>query len=516
MHRLLRRQLKRHLGLDNDIPPDLDSLIQAVDAAYCEFENDRAMLERSIELTSQELLQVNAQLRAIIPDSFLRLDLSGIILDYKIGSTAHDYIPDADPVGKPIQTYLPESVIHQFQAAMWQVRATRQALEIEHDLLRNGEVQVYEVRLLSLLDNQVVAIVRDITTRKRTESALRESEQRFRQQAQELQSALSALKRTQSQLIQSEKMSSLGQLVAGIAHEINNPMNFISGNLGHLRNYSQELVGMIQSYQMAYPQPLPAIQAQVEDIDLDFILEDLNKLNDSISTGVERIRQIVVALRNFSRLDEADMKSVDIHEGITSTLTILKHRLDPWRKQAGIEVIYDYQDLPLVCCYPSLLNQVFMNLIGNAIDALEEYLLLEQKRSPLLTQPLSQYQSQEEPQEQSLGQSQEQLQQKPFQGCITIVTERSLRSGWICIRIRDNGPGIDPTVQSKIFDPFFTTKPVGKGTGLGLAISHQIIVEKHQGHLTCRSSPGQGTEFVIEIPMGACQFNRPLQVDVRD
>lgn len=492
MHRLLRRQLKRHLGIENDIPENLDSFIQAINAAYCEFENDRAMLERSIELTSQELLQVNAQLRAIIPDSFLRLDLSGIILDYKIGSTAHDYIPDTDPIGKSIQTYLPESIIHQFQSAMWQVRATHQALEIEHNLSRNGEVQVYEVRLLSLLDNQVVAVVREITARKRTESALRESEQRSRQQAQELQSALSALQRTQSQLIQSEKMSSLGQLVAGIAHEINNPMNFISGNLGHLREYSQDLISMIQSYRTAYPQPLPMIQSQVDDMDLDFILEDLNKLSDSMSTGVDRIQKIVEALRNFSRLDEADMKSVDIHEGITSTLTILKHRLDPWRKQAKIEVIYDYQDLPLVCCYPSLLNQVFMNLIGNAIDALEDYLLMEQKRSHLLPQNPNQVPS----------------HQKFFQGRITIVTERSPRVGWVCIRIRDNGPGIDPTVQSKIFDPFFTTKPVGKGTGLGLAISHQIIVEKHQGYLTCHSVLGRGTEFVIEIPLGACQFNR--------
>jgi signal transduction histidine kinase len=289
------------------------------------------------------------------------------------------------------------------------------------------------------------------------------------QQAQDLGNALQNLQQTQSQLIQSEKMSSLGQLVAGVAHEVNNPVNFIYGNLKYTNEYTQDLLRLIHLYQTHYPQPIPQIQAEVEAMDLEFLAHDLPNLLSSMKDGAERIREIVRSLRNFSRLDEAEMKAVDVHEGIDSTLMILQHRLNT-QAESSIQILKEYGKLPLVECYPGQLNQVFMNLMTNAIDALEE----QSRRSPEETES--------------------------FKGTIEIHTE-ILSPEWIVIRIKDNGVGIPKELQSRLFDPFFTTKAVGKGTGLGLSISYQIVKERHRGNVCCISIPGQGTEFVIEIPV---------------
>ncbi|MEH2249235.1 trifunctional serine/threonine-protein kinase/ATP-binding protein/sensor histidine kinase [Nostoc sp.] len=301
-----------------------------------------------------------------------------------------------------------------------------------------------------------------------------------------LQQALQELQQTQIQLIQSEKMSSLGQMVAGIAHEINNPINFIHGNINHASEYVQDLLNLVVIYQHEYPSPSPLVEEKAEEIDIDFLAEDLPKILDSMKVGSSRIRNIVLGLRNFSRLDESEMKPVDVHEGIDNTLMILQHRLKETSNFLEIEVIKEYGKFPEVICYPGQLNQVFMNILSNAIDALEESFVIDHP---------------------SLVNDKEQITKDIHVsaashriGQIHIFTELT-NSNTAIIRIADNGSGMTKAVQQKIFDPFFTTKSVGSGTGLGLSISYQIIVDKHKGSLTCDSSLGEGTEFVIEIPM---------------
>ncbi|MBE8997361.1 GAF domain-containing protein [Nostoc sp. LEGE 12447] len=290
-------------------------------------------------------------------------------------------------------------------------------------------------------------------------------------QAEQLNQVLHNLKQTQAQLIQTEKMSSLGQLVAGVAHEINNPVNFIYGNLTHVNEYTLGLLELVELYQKSNANPTHEVQAYIEAIDLDFMAEDLPKILSSMKMGANRIREIVLSLRNFSRLDEADMKPVNIHEGIDSTLLILQNRLKQTSGNTGIEIIKEYGDIPLVDCYAGQLNQVFMNLISNAIDALDSY---------------------------NSQRTLEDIEANPSQ----IVIRTQLRNpDRITIQIADNGAGINPAVKQRLFDPFFTTKPAGKGTGLGLAISAQIVAEKHNGAIWCISEPGQGAEFWVEIPI---------------
>ncbi|MDZ8092655.1 MAG: response regulator [Nostoc sp. DedQUE05] len=303
-----------------------------------------------------------------------------------------------------------------------------------------------------------------------------------------LQQALDNLKASQVQQIQNEKMVALGQLVAGLAHEINNPISFIYGNLQYAGQYVEDLVKMIEVYQQEYPKPTPKIQQIAKDIDLNFIIKDLQNLIGAMYRGSDRIQEIVLALQHFSRHDEAEMKRVNIHEDIENTLVMLQHRLRETANRPAIVVVKDYGNLPLVTCYASELNQVFMHLLNNAIDAIEEG--VENGKWGAGNQFPDEAMGNEA---WGIGN-----QSSPPQIWIhTEVTDLNL----VKIAIADNGLGIEESLRSRLFDPFFTTKPVGKGSGLGLSISYQIIVQKHRGNISCNSSVGKGAEFAIEIPI---------------
>ncbi|MEC4811981.1 MAG: response regulator [Scytonema sp. PMC 1069.18] len=299
----------------------------------------------------------------------------------------------------------------------------------------------------------------------------RSLEQRVQERTAELTKSLQQLQQTQLQLIQSEKMSTLGQLVAGIGHEINNPIGFISGNCSHIQEYTNDLLRLIRLLQTKLPDTDPDIEDLVEEIDLEYLVEDLPKILTSMQQGINRLRDISLSLRTFARADISSKVEFQIHEGIDSTLMLLKHRLQNNGNRPNIRVETRYGELPPIACYPGQLNQVFMNIIANAIDAFDDF-------------------NQNHPGESAAEPN-----------TIAIATSVDLQQETVTICIEDNGFGMTPEVQARIFEPSFTTKPVGKGTGLGLAICYQIIVDKHNGQITCSSSPGKGTKFIITLPI---------------
>ncbi|MEM1280441.1 MAG: ATP-binding protein, partial [Cyanobacteria bacterium P01_H01_bin.152] len=330
----------------------------------------------------------------------------------------------------------------------------KQVVKEENFSLRASADREDEIGALAEALNQLIAWVGQYTHD--LELASQTLEAKVESRTAELTSTLAELKEAQAQLIQTEKMSSLGQMVAGIAHEINNPISFIQGNIAPLEDYIQDLQELLETYQSEYPEPNQHVLAKQQEIDLEFVLEDASKVLRSMKLGTQRVRDIVVYLRNYSRLDEAVIKDVDIHEGLESTLLILNHRI-----KQEVDVIKDYGSLPPVRCSPAQLNQVFTNIVANALDAMVDH------------------------------------DSDPKQ--LTITT-RVCESEKVQVSIRDTGPGMSPEVKAKIFNPFFTTKAVGKGTGLGLGICFKII-EHHQGRIEVNSRVGRGTEFVITLPI---------------
>ncbi|MEH2243484.1 GAF domain-containing sensor histidine kinase [Nostoc sp.] len=338
------------------------------------------------------------------------------------------------------------------------------------------EWQTDEVYILTQIASQLGVALQQAELLKQTRS-----------QKEELATTLKDLQQAQAQLVQSEKMASLGQLVAGIAHEINNPVSFIYGNLKPADEYTQNLFSLLDLYQRHYPQSVQAIEEFANLIELDFLRSDFPKLFKSMIMGAERIREIVLSLRTFSRLDEAEMKAVDIHEGIDSTMMLVQNRLKPTNQRPQIEVIKEYSNLPLIECYAGQLNQVFLNILVNAIDALEDSVLK--------------------------GRWATHKQLKMDNPRIYIRTQL-LTPNQVTIHIGDNGLGIPEDALKQIFNPFFTTKPVGQGTGMGLAISYQIITQRHGGSLECISQPGVGAEFIIRIPLIQQGIDAPHSISI--
>ncbi|PMB51567.1 histidine kinase [Fischerella thermalis CCMEE 5201] len=417
-----------------------------------------------IEMTNQEYELAEATMKAA--DTLRSQIIAGSML-VSVALAIFLVISTSRAIARPIQT-------------LTQV-AQRSVQESNFDLQAPVNTQD-EVGILAVSFNQLICAVKHLLQQqqevnKQLESYSLTLEEKVEARTQELseknnylKQLLDELHHTQTQMVQSEKMSALGQMVAGVAHEINNPINFIYANLSYVEQYTQDLLKLVQHYQQYYPNPPQALQEELKAVELEYLAEDLIKILQSMKVGTDRICEIVLSLRNFSRLDEAEFKAVNIHEGIDSTLMILQHRLKANVQRPEIKVIKEYGQLPPVECYPGQLNQVFMNLLANAIDALEES---------------------------NQGRSFAQIASNP--NIIHISTIKA--DNQVIISIADNGLGIPQAIHSKLFDPFFTTKPVGKGTGLGLSISYQIVTEKHHGRLYCNTTPGQGTKFVIEIPI---------------
>jgi len=447
----------------------------------CAFARDISDRKR-IEAALREREQEFRSLVSNIPGAVYRCSDAGRsnLTFISNGIEAISGYPAANFMLQPVQAF--PTIVHpddaeQIEQIIDRAIETKQPYTIEYRLIHSdGNVRWVAEKGQAIFNaaNQVLSLngaIFDMTERKVAEDALRLSEAIANNRAQQLEIALKELRETQSHLIHTEKLSSLGQMVAGVAHEINNPVSFIYGNISYASQYMTDLLQLVELYQKHYPQPTVEIQEYIENIDLEFVREDLLKILSSMKMGADRIREIVLSLRNFSRLDDSAKQPANIHEGIDNTLLILHSKLRAQSEYPEIRVIKEYGKLPLIECYAGQLNQVFMNLLSNSIDALEDA-----------------------------------WKQKKRSGCsdwkptISVRTE-AINENSICIRIADNAIGMTEDVRLRLFDPFFTTKPMGKGTGLGLAISYRIVAEKHGGTLICRSVLGEGTEFAIEIPL---------------
>jgi PAS domain S-box-containing protein len=433
---------------------------------HLENENIDPIQERYDQMT-KVLEQAEAKTSSLIqaiPDLMFCISNEGFVVDYYPDKQNLHPIDIKDIIGKKIEDVFPKDLADWTRHYLEKTLETGQIQVGEYVVRGDKEWHHYEARYVKSGSDEVLAIVRDITQRKQVEANLRVSEIQERERALQLEKTLQDLRQTQAQLIQAEKMSSLGQMMTEIAHEIKNPISSIYGNLTYVDQDIQTLMELVKLYQQQYPEPDPDIETFTKTSDINTIINELPQSVEFMRLGANRLYDLALSLRNFSRLDQPEMVSADIHIGLDSTLKILNNQLKAKGNHAEIQVIKDYGEIPLLRCYPNQLNQVFMNILSNAIDALEK---------------------------------------QPVPRQIMIKTEGckmhpdSIIEDAIRISISDNGQGIPPSVQEQIFNAFFTTKPLGKGTGLGLSISYQIITEKHNGRLNCASQEGQGTTFEI-------------------
>ncbi|MCT7960578.1 PAS domain S-box protein [Laspinema sp. D1] len=461
---LKRTQLLNHISTEIRNSLDLDTILQnAVNAIFAELEVDICTFIWYHSDTEPPTLEVvkeqkNPQLASWLGS--YPMDNYPQLLEHILPGKMYRLDPVANSSDEPLKAWCQKAGLGTYLILPIHTAGVRMGgLEMGR-IASDRSWQDDELELLHSIGTQVAIAI--------YQAQLYQDSQA---KSQELQQAYRELQDTQVQLIQAEKMSSLGQLVAGVAHEINNPVSFIYGNLAHTSDYTDYLLKLIQIYQNSYPNPPEEITEFKEEIELDFLISDFPKIINSMKNGASRIRDIVQSLRTFSRLDESDVKAVDLHENLDSTLMILHNRLKGHGRVPEIHVIKHYGNLPLVECYSSLLNQVFMNLLMNAIEAIEE------RRNSFPPESLSDY-----------------------VGCITLTT-RVLDKNRVSIEIQDNGIGMNALVQEKLFNPFFTTKAIGKGTGMGLSTSYQIVTENHQGILRFSSTEGVGTEFALELPL---------------
>jgi two-component system, NtrC family, sensor kinase len=454
----------------------------------CAFARDISERKR-IEAALREREQEFRSLVSNIPGAVYRCSAAGrsIVTFISSGIEAISGYPAANFTLQPVQAF--GSIVHpddaqEIDKIIAKAIETKQPYTLEYRLIHSdGNLRWVAEKGQAIFNTagKVLSLngaIFDMTERKAAEDALRLSEAIANNRAQQLEIALKELRETQAHLIHTEKMSSLGQMVAGVAHEINNPVSFIYGNISYASQYMRDLLQLVELYQKHYPQPTVEVQEYIENIDLEFLREDLGKILSSMKMGADRIREIVLSLRNFSRLDNSAKQPANLHEGIDNTLLILHNKLRARAEYPEIKIIKNYGTVPLIECYAGQLNQVFMNLLSNSIDALEDACKQKKRSSPTASQTGS----------------------GDWEPTIRIRTE-TLNKNSICIWIADNAIGMTEDVRSQLFDPFFTTKPIGKGTGLGLAISYRIIVEKHGGVLICHSVLGEGTEFAIELPL---------------
>ncbi|MCU0544114.1 MAG: PAS domain S-box protein [Oscillatoriaceae cyanobacterium Prado104] len=493
--------------LDANKIPLHDSHGNAV-GILCSFEDitERLLLEAKVR-ESEEVF------RKIFEDAPIGIDLANLE-DGKLVRVNKAFCsilgyPASELLGKKFTDLVhPEELEKNLQATSALARGEISSYQLEKRLISAAKTIVWVNVTATLIQSSegkpiyCLRMIENITERKSSEAALMASEAQLRKQTAQLQEACQQLQQAQIQLVQSEKMSSLGQMVAGIAHEINNPATFINGNISHTYNYFQDLIDLLNLYQEFSQEPAPQIAAKIKEVDLEFLKEDLPKMLNSMRKGVERIGKIVLSLRNFSRLDEAEMKFANLHEGIDSTLLILQHRLKNNSQKERIQVIKQYGEIPKVYCCAGQLNQVFLNIISNAIDVLEK----QSQPRTIVIRTFALRKQAAAPIGQNINLPKEFFELTPAatlknSGHLANSPNKLAEFDRIAICIADSGPGMTENIRNRVFDPFFTTKPVGSGTGLGLSISYQIVVEKHRGTLRCVSAPGQGAEFWIEIPL---------------